>query len=117
MSPSAEPSPASKRAGGARRSGSGADEGSMPWLRPPAPLPSSHEALLRRLAAHARRIGVQLLVLEPSALPPALHGALAEAAGLRLELGRAGWIRLGRDVVGQRTAVTVAKNRYGPPGR
>ena len=27
------------------------------------------------------------------------------------------WLRLGRDVVGQRTAVTVAKNRYGPPGR
>ncbi|MFI5255127.1 MAG: hypothetical protein ACHQ15_06700 [Candidatus Limnocylindrales bacterium] len=83
----------------------------------PPRLPSSHEALLRRLAAHARRIGVQLLVLEPAALPPALHGALAEAAGLRLELGRSGWIRLGRDVVGQRTAVTVAKNRYGPPGR
>ena len=83
----------------------------------PPRLPATHEALLRRLAAHARRIGVQLLVVEPAALPPALHGALAEAAGLRLELGRAGWIRLGRDVVGQRTAVTVAKNRYGPPGR
>lgn len=83
----------------------------------PARLPATHEALLRRLAAHARRIGVQLLVLEPAALVPALHGALAEAAGLRLELVRAGWIRLGRDVVGQRTAVTVAKNRYGPPGR
>jgi recombination protein RecA len=83
----------------------------------PPRLPSAHEALLRRLAAHARRVGVQLLVLEPAALLPALHGALAEAAGLRLELARAGWIRLGRDVVGQRTAVTVAKNRYGPPGR
>ena len=30
---------------------------------------------------------------------------------------RTGWIRLGRDVVGQRSAVTVARNRYGPPGR
>jgi RecA/RadA recombinase len=83
----------------------------------PPRLRAVHEALLRRLAAHARRIGVQLLVLEPAALPAALHGALAEAAGLRLELVRTGWIRLGRDVVGQRTAVTVAKNRYGPPGR
>ena len=83
----------------------------------PARLPVLHEALLRRLAAHARRIGVQVLVLEPAALPAALHGALAEAAGLRLELQRSGWIRLGRDVVGQRTTVTVAKNRYGSPGR
>ena len=28
-----------------------------------------------------------------------------------------GWIRLGRDVVGRRSEVTVARNRYGPPGR
>src|SRR3990170_3527256 len=83
----------------------------------PPRLPATHEALIRRLAAHARRIGVQMLVLEPVSLAAPLHGALAEAAGLRLELVRSGWIRLGRDVVGQRTAVTVAKNRFGPPGR
>jgi hypothetical protein len=46
-----------------------------------------------------------------------LHGALAEVSALRLELEREGWIRLGRDVVGQTTRVTVAKNRFGPPGR
>ena len=77
----------------------------------------ANEALLRRLAAHARRIGVQLLVLEPLDLAAPLHGALAEAAGVRLELERVGWLRLGRDIVGQRTAVTVAKNHFGPPGR
>ena len=32
--------------------------------------------------------------------------------------GQAGdWLRLGRDVVGQQTQVTVVKNRFGPPGR
>jgi RecA/RadA recombinase len=56
-------------------------------------------------------------VLEPAALPNGAHSALAEATGLRLELERSGWIRLGRDVVGQRTRITVAKNRAGPPGR
>ena len=83
----------------------------------PPRLALANEALLRRLAAHARRIGVQLLVLEPLDLALPLHGALAEAAGMRLELERVGWLRLGRDIVGQRTAVTVAKNRFGPPGR
>jgi RecA/RadA recombinase len=83
----------------------------------PRRLPAAREALLRRLAAHARRIGARLLVLEPVGLTTALIGALAEASGIRLELEREGWIRVGRDVVGQRTAVTVAKNRYGPPGR
>jgi hypothetical protein len=34
-----------------------------------------------------------------------------------LELRPAGWIRLGRDVVGRRSAVTIERNRYGPPGR
>ena len=44
-------------------------------------------------------------------------GAVAAASGMRLELERRAWLRLGRDVVGQRTRVAVAKNRYGPPGR
>jgi recombination protein RecA len=72
---------------------------------------------VRRLAAHARRSRARLLVLEPTTLVPALHAELAEATGLRLELERRAWLRLGKDVVGQRTEVTVARNRYGPPGR
>ena len=72
---------------------------------------------LGRLAALARRAGTLLLVLEPVALGRALAAAVAEASGLRLELRRSGWIRLGRDVVGQRSSVEVARNRYGPPGR
>lgn len=83
----------------------------------PSRPPARTDDLLRRLAAHARRVGACLVVLEPTSLPGSLHGALAESTGLRLELERRGWIRLGRDVVGQHTQVTVAKNRHGPPGR
>ena len=72
---------------------------------------------LRRLAAHARRVGARLIVLEPPTVGSSVQAALAQGAGLRLELERQAWLRLGRDVVGQRTAVAVAKNRYGPPGR
>ncbi|MGD0862626.1 MAG: hypothetical protein ABSA21_07675 [Candidatus Limnocylindrales bacterium] len=72
---------------------------------------------LHRLAALARRAGVQLLVLEPPGLPAALVGALTQIAALRLELSRRAWICLGRDVVGQRTEVRVSRDRYGPPGR
>src|SRR3954467_12227923 len=72
---------------------------------------------LSRLAALARRAGTLFVVLEPPRLGERLAGAIAEASGLRLELVRRAWIRLGRDVVGQRTEVTVARNRFGPPGR
>jgi len=72
---------------------------------------------LARLAALARRAGTLLVVLEPPRPASSLAGAVAEATGLRLELERRTWIRLGRDIVGQRTAVTVARNRFGPPGR
>jgi len=72
---------------------------------------------LRRLAAIARRAGVLLVILEPPGLPSGVVGALAEVAGLRLEVARRTWIRLGRDVVGQRMEVTVARNRFGPSGR
>ncbi len=75
------------------------------------------EDQLRRLAAHARRVGARLLLLEPASLAGSLGAALASSTSLRLELERKAWLRLGRDVVGQRTAVAVAKNRYGPPGR
>lgn len=83
----------------------------------PSRLPARTDGALRRLAAHARRVGARLMVLEPASLGGPFHGALAESTGLRLELERRGWIRLGRDVVGQHTQVTVAKNRYGSPGR
>ncbi len=69
-----------------------------------------------RLAALARRAGVQLIVLEPPSLPPALASALTQVSALRLELSRRAWIRLGRDVVGQWTEVRVARDRFGPPG-
>ena len=84
---------------------------------------------LGRLAALARRAGITLVVLEPPGSEPArgptgatragsgLTAAVGEATGIRLELTRRSWIRLGRDVVGQRTEVIVARNRAGPPGR
>ena len=72
---------------------------------------------LHRLAALARRADTLLVLLEPPDLGAGLGAAVAESAGLRLELARRSWIRLGRDVVGQRTEVMVARNRFGPPGR
>jgi hypothetical protein len=71
---------------------------------------------LRRLAALARRSETLLVALEPPGLTAGLATAVAEATSVRLELARRSWIRLGRDVVGQRTEVTVARNRHGPPG-
>ena len=72
---------------------------------------------LARLVAFARRTGALLLVLEPAEAPTALRAALAEGSSLALELRRTGWIRLGREVVGQRTEVRVAKDRHGAPDR
>lgn len=72
---------------------------------------------LRRLAAHARRVGARLILLQPRSRTGAAGSSMAGSTSLRLELERQAWLRLGRDVVGQRTAVDVAKNRYGPPGR
>ena len=83
----------------------------------PARLRGRLEEPLRRLAAHARRVGARLIVLEPVSVDGAIQAALARGTGLRLELERRAWLRLGRDVVGQRTSVAVVKNRYGPPGR
>ncbi|MDA8238370.1 MAG: hypothetical protein M0T75_10925 [Chloroflexi bacterium] len=71
---------------------------------------------LARLVAFARRAGTLLLVLEPAGAT-SLRSILEEGAGLRLELRRTGWIRLGREVVGQRTEVRVAKDRHGAPDR
>ena len=72
---------------------------------------------LGRLAALARRAETLLVVLEPPGLAGEMAGAVARSTGVRLELARRSWIRLGRDVVGQRTEAIVARNRYGPPGR
>src|SRR5687767_8582703 len=76
-----------------------------------------HDASLRRLAAHARRSNVRMIVLEPRDLAAPIHGALAESVALRLDLEPRGWLRAGRDIVGRCVAVNVAKNRFGLPGR
>ncbi len=83
----------------------------------PARLRGRLDDQLRRLVAHARRVGARLIVLEPPTIAAPLQAALAGSTSLRLELERRSWLRLGRDVVGQRTVVAVAKNRFGPPGR
>ena len=72
---------------------------------------------LGRLAALARRSETLLVVLEPPGLAGDLATAVAGSTSLRLELARRSWIRLGRDIVGQRTEALVARNRYGPPGK
>jgi RecA/RadA recombinase len=88
---------------------------------PPRPDPGTTAARvadrLRRLAALARRAETLLVALEPPGLTAGLATAVTESTGLRLELARRSWIRLGRDVVGQQAEVTVARNRFGPPGR
>ena len=72
---------------------------------------------IHRLAALARRAEARLVVLESPGLAAGLSSAIAESTGLRLELARRSWIRLGRDIVGQQTEALVARNRYGPPGK
>src|SRR5690242_7964066 len=72
---------------------------------------------LHRLAALARRAETLLLILETPGLAGGLATAVAESTGIRLELVRRSWVRLGRDVVGQRTEALIARNRHGPPGR
>jgi recombination protein RecA len=72
---------------------------------------------LHRLAALARRAETLLLILDAPGLAGGLGPAVAESTGSRLELARRSWVRLGRDVVGQRTEALVAHNRHGPPGR
>ena len=83
----------------------------------PERLRGGHDAQLRRLAAHARRSSVRMIVLEPANLAASIHGALAESVALRLELEQRAWLRAGRDIVGRRIQVNVAKNRFGLPGR
>lgn len=89
----------------------------LPAGRDPAVAGTRVGDRLGRLAALARRAGTTLVLLEPSGLGRGLAAAVEDASGLRLELERTDWIRLGRDVVGQRSAVTVGRNRHGPSGR
>ncbi|HET7830650.1 MAG TPA: hypothetical protein VFL03_13890, partial [Candidatus Limnocylindrales bacterium] len=89
----------------------------LPGGRDPAVARARVGDRLGRLAALSRRAGALLVLLEPVQLGRSLTAAVEEASGLRLELRPEGWIRLGRDVVGRRSAITVARNRYGPPGR
>jgi RecA/RadA recombinase len=84
---------------------------------PTADRPARVADRLNRLAALARRSETLFVVLEPPGLTGGLASAVAGSTGLRLELARRSWIRLGRDIVGQRTEALVARNRYGPPGR
>ncbi|MGZ8514932.1 MAG: hypothetical protein ACXWXA_07795 [Candidatus Limnocylindrales bacterium] len=90
----------------------------LPGGRPPAAdRPARLADRLNRLAAMARRSEALFVVLEPPGLTGDLASAVAGSTGLRLEITRRSWIRLGRDIVGQRTEALVARNRYGPPGR
>lgn len=79
--------------------------------------PSRIADRLHRLAALARRAETLLLILDAPGLSGGLANAVAESTGIRLELARRSWVRLGRDIVGQRTEALVAHNRHGPPGR
>jgi recombination protein RecA len=89
----------------------------LPARLPPGTKTGRIADRLHRLTALARRSGTLLVLLEPPGGSGPLGTAVAESAGLRLELERRAWIRLGRDVVGQRTEAVIARNRFGPPGR
>ena len=106
-----------KSPGAPATSTSSARADAAPSGRRNGPRPPRAADQLGRLVAFARRAGALLLVLEPAGVPASLRAALEEGAGLRLELRRRGWIRLGREVVGQRTEVRVAKDHHGAPDR
>jgi hypothetical protein len=89
----------------------------LPPRPPVGTTPAKVADRIRRLAALARRAETLLVAIEPPGLTAGLATAVAESTGLRLELARRSWIRLGRDVVGQQTEALVARSRYGPPGK
>jgi hypothetical protein len=83
----------------------------------PPRLQGGTDERLRRLFAHGRRVGARLIVLEPASIGRSSAAVLAESAAIHLDLERRAWLRLGREVVGQRTEVTVTRDRYGLAGR
>lgn len=83
----------------------------------PPRLPAGQAVVLRRLMAQARRVGARVLAIGSGSLSPSVRDALAEVSHLRLALAHRGWLRVGREVVGQRVTVTVEKDRGGAPGR
>ncbi len=83
----------------------------------PSRMPTDQAGLLRQLAAQARRVGGRVLAIGPGSLTPGVRDALAESSHLRLALTHRDWLRVGREVVGQRVTVTVEKDRAGAPGR
>ena len=83
----------------------------------PARLGGGTDERLRRLFAHGRRVGARLIVLEPASIGRSSAAVLAESAAIHLDLERRAWLRLGREVVGQRTEATVTRDRYGLAGR
>ena len=83
----------------------------------PPRMPTSQAGLIRQLAAQARRVGGRVLAIGSGSLTPVIRDALAETSHLRLALAHRDWLRVGREVVGQRVLVTVEKDRAGAPGR
>jgi recombination protein RecA len=83
----------------------------------PSRLPANQAGLVRQLAAQARRVGGRVLAIGSGSLTPGIRDALAESSHLRLALAHRDWLRVGREVVGQRVTVTVEKDRAGAPGR
>jgi recombination protein RecA len=83
----------------------------------PPRMPTDQAGLVRQLAAQARRVGGRVLAIGSGSLNPVIRDALAESSHLRLALAHRDWLRVGREVVGQRVLVTVEKDRAGAPGR
>ena len=83
----------------------------------PPRMPIDQAGLVRQLGAQARRVGGRVLAIGSDSLTPVVRDALAESSYLRLALAHRDWLRVGREVVGQRVMVTVEKDRAGAPGR
>jgi len=83
----------------------------------PPRMATDQAGLVRQLAAQTRRVGGRVLAIGSGSLNPVIRDALAESSHLRLALAHRDWLRVGREVVGQRVTVTVEKDRSGAPGR
>ncbi len=83
----------------------------------PSRMPTDQAGLVRQLGAQTRRVGGRVLAIGSGSLTPVIRDALAESSHMRLALAHRDWLRVGREVVGQRVTVTVEKHRAGAPGR